>query len=139
MIGILVVTHGGLGKSLIETAKLILGTMPENVKPVCIDLTSSVDDLHARLASEIKHINTGHGVLLLTDMFGGTPSNLSYSLLDEGKVEVISGVNLPVLLKAISKQQDTDLTQVARLLEVTGKRSISTASGILQGNTRRAE
>jgi PTS system mannose-specific IIA component len=72
----------------------------------------------------------------MTDMFGGTPSNLSYSFLEEGQVEVISGVNLPILIKAVSARKSNSLSELAELLEAYGKKSISLASGILRGNKR---
>ncbi len=73
---------------------------------------------------------------MLTDMFGGTPSNLSYSFLQEGRVEVISGVNLPILIKAVNTRKDMELSTLAESLEDFGKKSISLASGILKGNKR---
>ncbi len=76
------------------------------------------------------------GILILTDMFGGTPSNLSYSFLEEGRVEVISGVNLPILIKASETRKDLPLDKLAQALEAYGKKSITLASGILKGNKR---
>ena len=76
------------------------------------------------------------GILILTDMFGGTPSNLSYSFLEEGRVEVISGVNLPILIKASEIRKDLPLDKLAQALEAFGKKSITLASGILKGNKR---
>ncbi|MFP4033523.1 MAG: PTS sugar transporter subunit IIA, partial [Desulfococcaceae bacterium] len=80
--------------------------------------------------------NRKAGVLVLTDMFGGTPSNLSYSLLEEGRVEVLSGVNLPMVIKALNSREGMELPRLAETLEAFGKRSISLASGILRGNKR---
>jgi PTS system mannose-specific IIA component len=74
---------------------------------------------------------------MMTDMFGGTPSNLSYSFLEEGRIEVISGVNLPILIKAVNCREKMDLSELAETLESYGKRSISLASSILKGNKRR--
>ncbi len=75
-------------------------------------------------------------MIVLTDMFGGTPSNLSYSFLEEGKIEVLSGVNLPVLIKAINSRKKMELGELAVTLEAYGKKSISLASGILKGHKR---
>ena len=75
-------------------------------------------------------------MLILTDMFGGTPSNLSYSFLEEGRLEVISGVNLPILIKAVNLRKDQELSKLASKLEAFGKTSIKLASGILKGNKR---
>lgn len=133
MIGIVVVTHSQLGNSLIETAEFILGEKPQNVEPVSINVKKDVDELRTKIANTIKKVDTDGGVLILTDMFGGTPSNLSYSFLEDGKIEVISGVNLPILIRAISLQKAEDLTKAANGLVASGKRSISLASGILKG------
>lgn len=133
MIGILVVTHGKLGEILIETAEFIQKETLEQVEAVSINITKSVDDLHNKVAKAIKNVDTGEGVLILTDMFGGTPSNLALSFLDEGQVEVISGVNLPLLISAVSRQKRGELHQTAAFLENSGKRSISLASNILKG------
>ena len=136
MTGIVIVTHGQLGAALIETAQFILGSPPEAVVSVSIDLKENVDKLRDKIAQGIKAVNQNHGILLLTDMFGGTPSNLSYSFLEEGKVEVISGVNLPILVKAINMRKNDDLGKMAKTLEEYGKKSISLASLILKGNKR---
>ena len=98
MIGIVIVTHRQLGDALIDTAEFILGNRPEAAISVSIDLSESADILRKKIAVGIKKVDQKKGILLLTDMFGGTPSNLSYSFLEEGKMEVISGVNLPMLI-----------------------------------------
>jgi len=136
MIGIVIVTHGQLGNALIDAAKFILGNTPDHLVSVSIDLVKNADTLRDKIAEGIKTVNQHSGVLILTDMFGGTPSNLSYSFLEEGKVEVISGVNLPILLKAVNARSEMALTDLATSLEVFGKKSISLASGILKGNKR---
>jgi mannose PTS system EIIA component len=136
MIGIVIVTHGGLSDALIDTAALILGARPDAVVSVSIHPDEDVDRLRDKVARGVKAANRKEGVLVLTDMFGGTPSNLSYSLLEEGRVEVLSGVNLPVLLKALDSRDRMELPRLAEVLETFGKRSISLASGILKGNPR---
>ncbi|MBW2489253.1 MAG: PTS fructose transporter subunit IIA, partial [Deltaproteobacteria bacterium] len=97
MIGIVIVTHSQLGDALIEAAEFIIGNRPEALVSVSIDLTESAEVLRTRINQGIKKVQSREGVLILTDMFGGTPSNLSYSFLEEGRIEVISGVNLPIL------------------------------------------
>ncbi|MBL0714294.1 MAG: PTS fructose transporter subunit IIA [Desulfosarcina sp.] len=136
MIGIVIVTHSHLGAALIEAAEFILGSKPEATLAVSIDLKENAEKLRSRIESAIRKVRQEQGVLILTDMFGGTPSNLSYSFLEEGKVEVISGVNLPILVKADSARQEKELSALAVALEAFGKRSISLASGILKGNKR---
>jgi PTS system mannose-specific IIA component len=136
MIGIVIVTHSQLGEALIEAAEFILGSKPENTIAVSIDLKENAEKLREKIDSAIKKVRQPEGVLILTDMFGGTPSNLSYSFLEEGKIEVISGVNLPILIKAASTRKEKALSDLAVTLEAFGKRSISLASGILKGNKR---
>jgi len=136
MIGIVIVTHRQLGEALIDAAEFIIGNEPQETTWVSIDLNESADVLRKKIAAGIKQVEKKEGVLILTDMFGGTPSNLSYSFLEEGQVEVISGVNLPILIKALNTRKDMDLGELATSLEAFGKKSISLASGILKGNKR---
>ena len=99
---------------------------------VSIDINENVDALRSKIAKIVKQVKQDAGVLILTDMFGGTPSNLSYSFLEEGKVEVISGVNLPLVIKAVGSREKMALPDLAISLEEYGKKSISMASGILK-------
>jgi len=137
MIGIVIVTHSQLGDALIGAAEFILGSRPESLESVSIDLSENADKLREKIAQGIKKVKGEEGVIILTDMFGGTPSNLSYSFLEEGRIEVLSGVNLPVLIQAANRRQKMELSKLAAELETFGKKSISLASGILKGNKRR--
>jgi len=136
MIGILIVTHNRLGEALVESAEFIIGGRPKAVASVSIDLNQSAETLRKKIADGIKNVDKKAGVLILTDMFGGTPSNLSYSFLEEGRVEVLSGVNLPILIQAVNGREKMDLAKLGISLEKFGKKSISLASGILKGNKR---
>ena len=136
MIGIVIVTHRRLGDALIEAAEFIMAERPEALISVSIDLNESADVLRRKIADGIKNVKSEDGVLILTDMFGGTPSNLSYSFLEEGHIEVISGVNLPILIQAANTRAKMNLAELAVKLEEFGKKSISLASGILKGNKR---
>jgi len=136
MIGILIVTHSQLGEALVGAAEFILGSRPPGVVSVSIDLNQNVDRLRERVAAGVKKVAHDDGVLILTDMFGGTPSNISYSFLEEGRVEVLSGVNLPILVHALDNRSHMRLGQLAASLETFGKKSITLASGILKGNKR---
>ncbi len=136
MIGILIVSHRQFGDALIDTAEFILGEKPDAIAAVSIDLNESAEKLRDKISAGIKMVDQKAGVLILTDMFGGTPSNLSYSFLEEGRVEVISGVNLPILIKAVNTRNETDLAKLATSLETYGKTTIRLASGILKGNKR---
>ena len=137
MIGIVVATHSQLGDALIDAAEFILGSRPEAVVSVSIDLNENADKLRNKIAKGIKEVNQNEGVLILTDMFGGTPSNLSYSFLEEGHVEVLSGVNLPILIQAVNNRKKVKISKLALNLVDSGRKSISMASGILKGNKRR--
>ncbi|MFP4474258.1 MAG: PTS sugar transporter subunit IIA [Desulfatibacillaceae bacterium] len=136
MIGIVVVTHKNLGAALIEAAEFVIGKPLENTVAVSIDLKESADKLRQDISNGVKSVEKDEGVLILTDMFGGTPSNLSYSFLEDGRIEVISGVNLPILIRAVRHRQKKDLQSLAVEVAEYGMRSICMASNILKGNKR---
>jgi len=136
MIGIVIVTHCQLGEALIGAAEFIIGSRPASLESVSIDLNENAEKLRNKISQGIKNVKGQEGVLILTDMFGGTPSNLSYSFLEEGHVEVLSGVNLPILIQAASMREKLKLDELSANLESFGKKSISLASGILKGNKR---
>ncbi|UCF94640.1 MAG: PTS fructose transporter subunit IIA [Desulfobacterales bacterium] len=137
MIGIVIVTHSQLGEALIEAAEFIVGYRPQTIVSVSIDINQNADKLRKKIAEGIKQVQQDEGVLILTDMFGGTPSNLSYSFLEEGRIEVLSGVNLPILVQALNRRKKMNLSELAVQLEACGKKSISLASSILKGNKRK--
>ena len=134
MIGIVVVTHFGLGEALIEAAESILEEPLEAATSVSVDLTQSAEHMREKISAGIKEVNQGKGVIILTDMFGGTPSNLSLSFLEEGRIEVLTGVNLPVVIRAAKMRKDNVLSELAENLQTYGRKSISLASNVLKGN-----
>ena len=136
MIGIVIVTHSQLGEALIGAAEFIIGSRPGSIESISIDLSENAEKLRKKIDQGIKKVMGQEGVIILTDMFGGTPSNLSYSFLEEGHIEVLSGVNLPILIQAVNMRKKMELDQLAADLEAFGKKSISLASGILKGNKR---
>jgi PTS system mannose-specific IIA component len=136
MIGIVIVTHCQLGDALIDAVTSIVGSKPEALIAVSVNIKENAEKLRNKIVDGIKKVDRKQGVLILTDMFGGTPSNLSYSFLEEGRIEVISGVNLPVLFKAVETRGKMGLSELASALETFGKKSITLASGILKGNKR---
>jgi PTS system mannose-specific IIA component len=136
MTGILLVTHANLGSTLIETVEFILGGPQENLTSVSINIQEDPENLRKKIKKGISKVRGDKGVLIFTDMFGGTPSNLSYSFLEEGIVEVISGVNLPILLKAVNSRSKMDMDALTTAVIEHGKRSISLASSILKGTKR---
>ncbi len=130
MIGVLITTHGNLGKELIQAAELIRGSL-KGIISVSIDQTKGMEDLQKEISSAIRKLDRGKGVLILTDLFGGTPSNISLSFLKEGKVEVITGVNLPMLLKLPDIREGMSLKEFAQQIKDYGIKNISLASEIL--------
>ncbi len=127
MIGVVVVAHGKLAHELMSTAELILGPQ-ENFTAVSLHADWEVDEARKALKKAIGKVDQGKGVLLLTDLFGGTPSNLCLSFLEDDNIEVVSGVNLPMLIKLPSFTDKHDLGEVAMLIMEYGKRNISVAS-----------
>lgn len=130
MVGIVVITHGNLGESLILTVKSIGGRLDSRVQWVSIKERNKVEETRKSIAKAIKNVDLGHGVLILTDMFGGSPSNLSLSFLEEGKVEVLTGVNLPMLLKLSDLREEESLEELTRVLKEYGQKSIVLASDL---------
>jgi PTS system mannose-specific IIA component len=136
MTGILIDTHANLGASLIDTLEFILGAKQEKLEAISIDIKQDPESLRNKIKRGIKDVYCEKGVIIFTDMFGGTPSNLAYAFLEEGKVEVISGVNLPILLKAVTSREKMEIKALTAALIEHGKKSISLASDILKGTSR---
>ncbi len=130
MVGVLVITHGDLGQELIKAAELIKGKY-DGVLPVSVDSNKGVEDIKKEITTAIKKVDKGDGVLILTDLFGGTPSNIALSFLKEGKVEVVTGVNLPMLLK-LDIRKEKNLTDLSYFIKDYGRKNISLASEILK-------
>ena len=106
MIGILLVTHGKIGESLIDCAAHILDNYPISVESLSINSNNDLHKYSDIIAKKIKNLESGHGVLIMTDIYGATPCNLLNKFIEEDKVEVITGINLPMLIKAISDRKD---------------------------------
>jgi len=130
MIGVLITTHGNLGSEMIKAAELIRGSL-KGIVHISVDQTKGVEDLKKEISTAIRKLDQGHGVLILTDLFGGTPSNISLSFMKEGKVEVITGVNLPMLLKLPDIREGMALKEFAQFIKDYGIKNISLASEIL--------
>ena len=125
-------THGELGVKFLDTARLIGLTSDERVLALSIDPTASPDSLRDQVAKAIANVNAGSGVLILTDLFGGTPTNVSLSFLEEGKIEVVTGLNLPMLIKSVNARHEYDLKGLAQLSADAGKENIYRASDVLK-------
>ncbi len=130
MIGVLITTHGNLGGELIKAVEMIRGNL-QGVLHLSMDQTKSLEELKKEIAGSIKKLDQGQGVLILTDLFGGTPSNISLSFLKPGKVEVVTGVNLPMLLKLSEIREGVSLQEFAVMIREYGMKNIYLASEIL--------
>ncbi len=131
MIGLLIVTHCDLGKELLNAAEFIVGKI-EAADTIAITETSGTDLLRKKIEAKVSTLDKGDGVLILTDMFGGTPSNLSLSFLKEGKIEVLTGVNLPMIIAIVQNRLNFKVTVLAEKAQEAGKMGISLASKLLE-------
>ena len=132
MIGVVVVTHGQVARELLNAAETIVGDLPRFTS-VSIGWHEDTQDAREEIAQAIARVQQGNGVLILTDMFGGTPSNLAMTFLGQDKVEVITGVNLPMLIKLAGLAEQPDLLAVAREMREQGRNAIWVASDLLRG------
>ncbi len=135
MIGVVVVTHGQLATELLNAAEAIVGDLPQ-FAAVSIGWHDDADDAREEIRQAIARVQGTSGVLVLTDMFGGTPANLGMTFLEPNKVEVITGVNLPMLIKLTSLKSSQDLLGVAREMREHGRNAIWVASDLLHGEAK---
>jgi len=131
MIGAVIITHGSLASSLVEVAETISGKI-ENIRTVSVQSTDATDGIRESLASAVDEVSTGEGVIIFTDMFGGTPTNIALSLFKDGNVEVITGVNLPVLIKFTGHRSDKPLGELAVILKESAQQGIVLAGDMLR-------
>ena len=131
-VGVVVVTHTDYGSRLIAAAEFILGPQP-CCQAVSVDLTKAVDESLAALKAAIKDTDQGGGVLVLTDMFGGTPSNLAISVMNGNGIEVIAGVNLPMLIKLAGIRGENNMEKALIDASEAGRKYINVASRVLSG------
>jgi len=131
MIGLVVATHGNLGSELLNSAQMIIGPVI-NARSVSITPDSSMETIRDAIAKAIAEVGKdGHGVIIVTDMFGGTPANVSMTFLEPKSVEVMTGVNLPMILKFFNSQESLGLAELAAILKSYGQQSIALASEYL--------
>lgn len=119
MIGILIVTHGNLGRELLKSAELIMGEQV-NVKTLGLNHGDDIDDLYNCINNEIKQLDEGEGVLVLTDLFGGSPSNVTAASMRDQRIESISGVNLPMIIEALNSRAYHNLEALVEKVMRTG-------------------
>jgi mannose PTS system EIIA component len=131
MIGLLIVTHCDLGKEFINAAEFIVGRL-EATEAISIIQTSNNEEILQKMKEKINGLDQGDGVLILTDMFGGTPSNLSLSFLQNEKIEVLTGVNLPMIISIAQNRPSMNLSQLAEKSQEAGRMSISLAGKLLE-------
>jgi PTS system mannose-specific IIA component len=135
MTGVVIVTHYRLGEEFLQALRLIVPDAPP-VQAVSVDPKQSVDEMREAIAQALHRADTGEGVLVLTDMFGGTPSNISLSFLEEHRVEVVTGLNLPMLIKLATMTEKKPLEELAAFIKDYGQRNIRLASEILPEGRR---
>jgi PTS system mannose-specific IIA component len=138
MLGLLVVTHGRVAEELVASTLKIVGEV-EGLEAVSIDWNDDVQEATRRIGEARERVDTGSGVLLLTDMFGGTPTNLALSLLEPGKLEIVTGVNLPMLIKFTNLRQERTLLETADAIAAEARQTIQVASRLLENEQGRAK
>ena len=124
MIGLVIVTHGHLADELINAMEHVVGPQ-KNVAPICVAADDNVEERHSDIYKAVETVRTEKGVLVMTDMFGGTPSNLAVSIVNKGRLEIIAGVNLPMLVKFASCRDNSDLQECVEKVQNAGRKYIS--------------
>ena len=132
MIGMVLVTHGRLAAEFISALEHVVGPQ-RNIAAVCIGPDDDMEKRRQDILRSVEEVNTGGGVVLLTDMFGGTPSNLAISVMEPGKVEVVAGVNLPMLIKLASIRGEKPIAVAIEEAQDAGRKYINVASRVLNG------
>lgn len=130
MIGLVLVTHGRLAEEFVVAMEHVIGKQ-EHVATICIGPDDDMEARRADIEAAVKQVDTGTGVVLLTDLFGGTPSNLAISLMETGKVEVIAGINLPMLIRLGGARKTMTVTDAVAAAREAGKKYITVASEVL--------
>ncbi|WP_158045058.1 PTS sugar transporter subunit IIA [Skermanella pratensis] len=133
MIGMVLVTHGRLATEFIAALEHVVGEQ-EQVAAVCIGPDDDMEQRRLDILNSVAEVDDGSGVVLLTDMFGGTPSNLAISVMDKAQVEVIAGVNLPMLIKLASVRRSEKLADAVLAARDAGQKYINVASTLLSDN-----
>ena len=132
MIGMVLVTHGRLAEEFIAATEHVVGPQ-DNVRAICIGPDDDMEQRRKDILAAVGDVDTGNGVVLLTDMFGGTPSNLAISIMDRAKIEVIAGINLPMLIKLASVRTSGNLEEAVLAAQESGRKYINVASRLLTG------
>lgn len=134
MIGLILVTHGRLAEQFVQAMEHVVGPQ-DGIATVCIGPSDDMEHRRAEIAAAIKAVDGGSGVIILTDLFGGTPSNLAISLLDAGRVEVIAGINLPMLIRLAGARKAMSVVEAVEAAQIAGRNYITVASELLGAGT----
>ena len=138
MIGLLVVTHGAVAEELVRAAqRIVKNTGP--IAALALDWDQDVEEVRQQIETKVAELEEGEGVILATDMFGGTPTNIALTFLDPGKTEVVTGVNLPMVIKFTNLPRDVDVREAAETIAERGRSAISVAGEILSRRTEPRE
>ena len=135
MIGMVLVTHGRLAAEFVAAMEHVVGSQ-ENVGVICIGPDDDMEQRRDQILEAVETVDNGNGVVLLTDMFGGTPSNLAISIMDQAKIEVVAGVNLPMLIKIASLRENSSLADLVEAAQESGRKYINVASRVLAGDEK---
>jgi PTS system mannose-specific IIA component len=135
MIGLVLVTHGQLAQEFRNAVEHVVGPQ-ENFETVSIGADDDMEQRRRDIIAAVERANTGTGVVILTDMFGGTPSNLAISVMDAGKVEVVAGMNLPMLIKLSSVRASDDMEVAIQAAQMAGRKYINVASQLLSSSSK---
>ncbi len=138
MVGLLLVSHGKIAESFLHVARNIYGEI-KGVQAICLPEPLDEKVVLEEIQKACKQIDNGEGVLVLTDMFGGTPANLCFSLLEDDVIEVLTGMNLPMILKIISSQEEISLSELAQLAKDCGRENIYLAREILEQRSKKLD
>ncbi len=130
MIGMILVTHGRLAEHFIDAMEHVVGKQ-DGVATICIGPNDDMEQRRADIADAIREVDEGQGTIILTDLFGGTPSNLAISLLDTGHVEVIAGINLPMLIRLAGARKSMNVVEAVNAAQTAGRNYITVASEFL--------
>jgi len=132
MIGIVLVTHGRLADEFRSAVEHVIGRQ-DQMETICIQPQDNIDSRRKEIIEAVKRVNSGQGVAILTDMFGGTPSNLAISVMNEPNIEVVAGINLPMLVKLASVRGEVPLADAVTQAQAAGRKYINIASRVLAG------
>lgn len=132
MIGLVLVTHGALANEFVAATEHVVGEQ-EAMRAICIGPDDDMEQRREDILSAVRAVDSGQGVIVLTDMFGGTPSNLAISIMDKANVEIIAGINLPMLIRLAKARQECALAEAVEQAQEAGRKYISVASKVLSG------